>query len=166
MLKTTANIVASKNVARGAGPLLATLHPKIAIADMLQDPKAWPAGTGMYSTQRLGDDILRDDHFWLEPISIREPAEVVGLKVSVQGLEFMFFAFPPDKMQSAFPHALYRPGSITFVHPRNRNRIELSWVDRVAHGPIELTFRSTAGDLLAAGAPLPPNNIRRRDQFR
>jgi hypothetical protein len=54
VLKTTANIVASKNVARGGGPLLATLHPKIAIADMLQDPKAWPAGTGSITCSGSG----------------------------------------------------------------------------------------------------------------
>jgi hypothetical protein len=129
---------------------------------MLQDPQKWPEGAGLYFTQRLGDDIFRDDHFWLEPLSIKERAEFFGMRMSVEGLEFMLLAVSPDSLDA---RDLYRPGKITFVHQQTQNRIELSWVDGLTHKPIELTFRATAGDLIATGRPLPPNTIRRPEEF-
>jgi hypothetical protein len=162
MLKTLANIIASKTASRGGERLLGALHPRVSVAEMLEHPKNWASGTGLYFAQRLGEQLFRDDHFWLEPISIREPAEFCGMKVSVQGLEFLFLAVSPDTVDA---RDLYRPGRMAFIHQQTRNIIELSWVDMLAHGPIELTFTGTAGDFIASGKPMPPNTIRRPEEF-
>ena len=111
--------------------------------------------------------LLRDDHFWLEPISIKEPAEVIWMKASVQGLGFCLLVVPPDAVQGTeVAQWDFRPGKFSFLHGHTRNVIEFSWNDKVVHTNVELTFKSTVGERLATGNPLPPSSVRRPGEFR
>lgn len=166
MLKTLANMVASKNLMRDGNQIASAFHPRVDTAGMLQDVQLWPRTTGIYFTMSLNEEIHRDEHFWLEPLSIREPAEVCGMKVSVQGLGFTFLAVAPDVVDGTeLAKANYRPKMIRFVHADVHNIIELSWDDGLVHTDIELTFKSTVGELLASGKPLPPSSIRRPEEI-
>jgi hypothetical protein len=167
MLKTLANMVASKSVARGANRITSVFHRKVDVAELLHNPRAWLPTTGLYFTPCLTEQILRDDHFWLEPMSIKEPAEVVGMKASIQGLGFCFLVVPPDAVQGTeVVRWNFRPRKFSFVHGHMRNIIEFSWSDKVGHTDVELTFTSTVGDWLATGNPLPPGSVRHPDEFR
>jgi hypothetical protein len=149
MLKTLANMVASRNIARDANRITSVFHRKVDIAGLLQDVQAWSPTTGIYFAPRLTEEVLRDDHFWLEPMSI-EPAEVIGMKASVQGLGFCLLVVPPDAVQGTeVAQWNYRPRKFTFLHGNMRNIIEFSWNDKVVHTDVELTFKSTVGERLA-----------------
>lgn len=159
MFKTMANMIASKSLAHDGKVLTSTFHSKVQVATMLTDISGWLPGTGMYLMLRKGEEIARGDHFWLEPYTIRDPAEVVGMKTSMQGLEFTFLGLPMDK-GSAGIQGIYRPKSIQFVHGKTCNTIEFSWDDGLPHIDVELQFSSTVGDRIASGRLLPPNYVK------
>lgn len=162
LLKTLANMVASKNIARDGDRITSVFHPRADVATLLTNVNSWPRAAGMYFIGKKEEIIFRDDHFWLEPLTIREPAEVVGMKASMQGLEFCFLIVPPDA-GTAVVSGNFRPKSASFVHQDVRNCIEFSWDDGLPHADIELKFKSTFGERLASGEPLPAKIVRRMD---
>ena len=159
-LKTLLAMGASKNFARNGKRLPAIFHSRIDAAALLQDPQGWPIGAGMYFSQVVGDDLLRGDHFWMAPLTLPHTDEICGMKASVQGLSFTFCAVVPDNTENIPLMTMgYRPDRIVFRVGAVDNIVELSWDDGQPHGPIELTFASTAGELAATGRPMPRNAV-------
>jgi hypothetical protein len=69
----------------------------------------------------IGEEIYRDDHFWLEPFSIRKPAEIVGMRVSIQGLAFISLRSRPTQFRGQslsapiFGHAALSSPTVGFA---------------------------------------------------
>jgi hypothetical protein len=59
LLKTAKAAAVSKNLARGRTPLSGAFSRDSALLDMLDDPRHWPEGAGLYCTMNAGDRIGR-----------------------------------------------------------------------------------------------------------
>lgn len=153
-LKTLLAMANSNNLSRDGTRLPPRFHPKINPISLLENPKSWPWGAGLYFSQKLGDEFTREDNFHLAPITKIDTHEIAGLQVKIQGISFSFFALAPDVVKnSPLEKALYRPGKLIFDIGKVTNSIELSWEDNAAkHGAVKMTLTATVGDRAKANA--------------
>ncbi|WP_456815613.1 hypothetical protein [Bradyrhizobium sp. USDA 4508] len=70
LLKTAKAAAVSKNLARGRERLSGTFSRDAAILDMLDDPRHWPDGAGLYCVMNTGDTLLNQSRFQLQPLTI------------------------------------------------------------------------------------------------
>jgi hypothetical protein len=159
LLKTLAGFAASQNLANKGEKLPGTFHPLVSVSRMLEDVTTWPPTAGLYFTQKLGQEFLRGDHFWMAPLS-NEASDLAGVIVSIQGFQFTFLAMPtqasPEVVKKS---AVYRPQQIVFNMPQTRNVIELSWNERRDHAQIQATFGMTNAERMAKGLPPTANTV-------
>lgn len=143
--KTLLVMAYSNNFMSEGVKLAPILHPTINPETLLEDPKAWPWGSGLYFLPRLGDTIKSASNFHLAPITKFDTKEIGGLQVVIQGLSFSFFALAPNITRDSSLHkALYRPGKLQFKNANITNTIHLSWEDGAKkHGHIEMTSTPT-----------------------
>lgn len=147
LLKTLFNFAYSKSLLNSGKPLLPLFHSTIDPVFLLENPASWPAGTGIYFLQNVGDRVTRNDEFALAPISMRDTNELIGMKISVQGLVFDLLLVPREITQSTNAPGVYRPGSLSFIYEDYQNQVLLSWADDAPHAEVRLQFESTIPDM-------------------
>ena len=69
LLKTAKAAAASRNLARGRERLTGTFARDEAILDMLDDPRHWPEGAGLYCTMNTGDLTENTARFQFQPLT-------------------------------------------------------------------------------------------------
>lgn len=155
MLKTAAGLAASKNLSSDGVPLPGDFHHKVNILSLLSDPTSWKHPMGLFFTQRLGEEFLRNDHFGIAPISRIDTKEIVGVRIDLQGLQFSLLLTSLDAFdKSPLAKAIYRPGRLSFRHKLLTNNIQLSWDDAHTHGSVNMEFIMTHGERVAQSAKL------------
>lgn len=147
LLKTLFGFAYSKSLVNNGQPLLPTFHSMIDPISLLENPASWPASTGIYFIQNVGDKVTRNDEFALAPISMRETNELIGMKISVQGLVFDLLLVPREITQSTNAPGAYRPGSLSFTYKDHQNQVLISWADDALHAEVRLQFESTIPEL-------------------
>jgi hypothetical protein len=146
LLKTLLNFAYSKSLLNSGKPLLPLFHSTIDPISLLEYPASWPAGAGIYFIQNVGDRVTRNDEFALAPLSMRETNELIGMKISVQGLVFDLLLVPREIAQNANTPGVYRPASLNFIYEDYQNQVLLSWADDALDAEVRLQFESTASD--------------------
>jgi hypothetical protein len=133
LLKTAKAAAVSKNLARGREPLSGAFSRDEAILDMLDAPRYWPEGAGLYCTMNTGDLTENTPRFQFQPLT-NEHDDIEALAVNILGFRFVLLLEAPDL--SKYPglrDAKYRPGRIVISYPTSTNWVTLSWDDGKAH---------------------------------
>src|SRR5262249_40046636 len=133
LLKTIKALATSKNLGRGRLPLSGVFASDVRVLDMLDDPKRWSDGAGLYCVMNTGDLMENHNRFQIQPYT-NEKDEISGLAVSIMGLVFVLMLEPPNVAKNPeFNSAKYRPGEIFLSSPFSANRIAISWSDGRLH---------------------------------
>lgn len=133
LLKTAKAAAVSKNLARGRTRLSGTFSRDSAILDMLDDPRHWPEGAGLYCTMNTGDTMFNHPRFQLQPLTNTEE-DIEALALGILGFGFVLLLEPLDVGKYPFLRgAKYRPGRITISYPTATNWLTLSWEDGRVH---------------------------------
>jgi hypothetical protein len=108
--------------------------------DMLDDPRHWPEGAGLYCTMNTGDLTEDTPRFQLQPFTNeRDDIEILGF--NILGFRFVLLFEAPDLTK--YPDlrdARYRPGRIVISYPKSTNWVTLSWEDDKAHEALILQW--------------------------
>lgn len=140
LLKTAKVLAVSNNLARGREPISGAFSRDGAILDMLDDPRHWPEGAGLYCTMNTGDRTVNHSRFQLQPLTNAQD-DIEALRLNMLGLGFALLLEPPD--ESKFPNlqkARYRPNRIVISYPTSTNWVTLSWDDNKAHEALTVQF--------------------------
>jgi hypothetical protein len=140
LLKTAKAIAVSKNLARGRKPLPGAFSRDTAILDMLDDPRHWPAGAGLYCTMNTGDRAINNQRFQLQPLTNSEES-IEALALNILGLSFVLLLEPLDEGKYPFLRgARYRPARIIVAYPSSTNWLTMSWEDGKVHEELTMQF--------------------------
>ena len=138
LLKTAKAAAVSKNLARGGVRLSGTFARDEAILDMLDDPRHWPEGSGLYCAMWPGDVTENNVRFQLQPFT-NERDEIDAIAINVFGFRFALLLDVPDWAKwPSFRHAKLRPGQITISYPNSKSIITISWIDGRRHEDLTL----------------------------
>jgi hypothetical protein len=146
LLKTLFGFAYSESLRNIGKPLLPIFHSMIDPVSLLGNPASWPAGTGIFFIQNVGDRVTRNDEFALAPISLSESNELIGMKISVQGLIFDLLLVPREIALSTNAPGAYRPSSLSFIYKDYQNQVLISWSDDASHAEVRLQFESTISE--------------------
>ena len=112
LLKTAKAAAVSKNFARGRERLSGAFSRDEAILDMLNSPRQWPDGAGLYCVMNTGDLTVNHRRFQFQPLT-NDQEEIEALALNILGLRFVLLLDPPDVGKYPFlREAKYRPGRI------------------------------------------------------
>ncbi|WP_316187747.1 MULTISPECIES: hypothetical protein [unclassified Bradyrhizobium] len=140
LLKTAKAAAVSKNLARGRAPLSGAFSRDAALLDMLDDPRYWPDGAGLYCTMKAGDRTLNHSRFQLQPLT-NDQEDIEALAVNILGLSFVLLLEPLEESKYPFLRgARYRPGRIVIAYPAATNWLTMSWEDGRAHDSMTMQF--------------------------
>ena len=88
LLKTIKALAVSGNLARGRQRLSGDFSSDIQVLDMLDDPKKWPKGAGLYCIMLAGQMTQNYNRFQIAPyMNARD--ELSGLGINIMGLDFV-----------------------------------------------------------------------------
>jgi hypothetical protein len=136
LLKTAKAAAVSKHLARGREPLSGVFSRDEAILDMLDAPRHWPEGAGLYCTMNTGDPTENMPRFQFQPFT-NERDDIEALAFNIFGLRFVLLLEAPDlNKYPGLRGAKYRPGRIVISYPTSTNWVTLSWDDGKAHEPL------------------------------
>ena len=133
MLKTLFALAHGKILAREGRLLPKEFYGSIDEVRLLTNPTAWPARSGLYSMQLVGELITQKNQLDVAPITMPGIDELIGLRFSILGLSFDFLADWPRNIDSGSKPALHRPGRLTFRHGSIVNEVLVSWIDDLEH---------------------------------
>jgi hypothetical protein len=103
------------------------------ILNMLDDPRHWPDGAGLYCIMNTGDLTENTARFQLQPLT-NEQDDIEALAFNIMGFRFFLLLEAPDPTKYAFlSGAKYRPGRIVISYPTSTSWVTLSWEDNKAH---------------------------------
>lgn len=140
LLKTAKAAAVSKSLARGRALLSGAFSRDAALLDMLDDPRHWPEGAGLYCTMNTGDRTFNHTRFQLQPLTNAQE-DIEALALNILGLSFVLLLEPPDEGKYPFlSGARYRPGRIIIAYPASINWLTMSWDDGRAHQPLTMQF--------------------------
>jgi hypothetical protein len=140
LLKTAKAAAVSRNFARGGAPLSGAFARDAAILDMLDDPRHWPDGAGLYCTMNTGDRTFNHTRFQFQPLTNAQD-DIEALALNILGLGFVLLLEPLDESKYPFLRgAKYRPGRVVISYPTSTNWLTLSWDDGRAHQPLTMQF--------------------------
>ena len=140
LLKTAKAAAVSKNLARGRAPLSGAFSRDAALLDMLDDPRHWPEGSGLYCTMNMGDRTLNHSRFQLQPLTNAQE-DIEALALNILGLGFVLLLEPLDESKYPFLRgARYRPGRIVISYPASTNWLTMSWDDGRTHKSMTMQF--------------------------
>jgi hypothetical protein len=131
LLKTIKAMAVSGNLARGQQRLSGAFASDIQVLDMLDDPRGWPQGAGIYCTMNEGEVTYNHNRFQLAP-HMNAHDELNGLGINIMGLHFLLMLEPPNDALF-LQRATFRPGQIMITSANAKNRIEISWEDGKRH---------------------------------
>ncbi|MBI5323065.1 MAG: hypothetical protein HZB49_26855 [Bradyrhizobium sp.] len=107
---------------------------------MLDDPREWPEGAGLYCTMNTGDRTFNHTRFQLQPLTNAQE-DIEALALNILGLGFVLLLEPLDESKYPFLRgARYRPGRIVISYPTSTNWLTMSWDDGRAHEPLTMQF--------------------------
>jgi hypothetical protein len=133
VLKTAKAAAVSRNLARGREPLSGAFSRDEAILDMLDDPRHWPDGAGLYCTMNTGDMTENTPRFQFQPLT-DEHDDINALAINIMGFRFVLLLETPDMSKYPFlTGARYRPSRILISYPTSTNWVTLSWDDDKKH---------------------------------
>ena len=133
LLKTAKAAAVSRNLARGRERLSGAFSRNDAILDMLDDPRHWPEGAGLYCVMNTGDMTENMPRFQFQPFT-NERDEIEALAVNILGFRFVLLLEAPDLIKyPGMRDAKYRPGRILISYPTSTNWATLCWDDGKAH---------------------------------
>ena len=130
MLKVAAVVATSGNFSKAGSRSHARLHPSIQLAEYLQDPSAWPRQSGLYIRGHLGMDVGFRQSIEIAPLIHEETDSIVGMNLSLRGLEFILPASTPPGFEALLQGTMYRPPKLSNNLPGGRSQLRLSWRDR------------------------------------
>lgn len=140
LLKTAKATAVSRNLARGGEPLSGAFARDEALIAMLDDPRHWPEGAGLYCLMDTGERTENTVRFQLQPL-INEHDDIDALAFNIMGLRFVLLLGSHDLAKYPFlTDAKYRPGRIVIAYPTSTNWITLSWEDNKAHDSLALQW--------------------------
>ena len=100
---------------------------------MLDAPRHWPKGAGLYCIMNTGDLTENTPRFQFQPFT-NERDDIEALAVDILGFRFVFLLEGADlNKYSGLRDAKYRPGRIVISYPSSTNWVTLSWDDSKAH---------------------------------
>jgi hypothetical protein len=133
LLKTAKAAAVSRSLARGGERLSGSFARDGAILDMLDDPRHWPEGAGLYCTMSTGDLSENSARFQLQPLT-NENDDIEALAFNIMGFRFVLLLETHDLSKYPFlSGAKYRPGRIAISYPTSTSWVTLSWEDNKAH---------------------------------
>ena len=140
LLKTAKAAAVSKNFARGRERLSGAFSRDDAILDMLDNPRQWPDGAGLYCIMNTGDTTVNHPRFQLQPLT-NDQDDIEALALSILGLRFVLLLEPLDLSKYPFlREAKYRPGRIVISYPAATNWLTMSWEDGKPHEHLTVQF--------------------------
>ena len=133
LLKTAKAAAVSRYLARGRERLSGTFTRDEAILEMLDDPRHWPEGAGLYCTMSTGDLTESTLRFQLQPLT-NEHDDIEALAINIIGFRFVLLLEACDLNKYPFlSGAKYRPGRIVISYPTSTSWVTLSWADNTVH---------------------------------
>lgn len=133
LLKTAKAAAVSKNLARGRERLSGVFSLDGAILDMLDDPRHWPEGAGLYCTMNTGDLAENRPRFQFQPLT-NDQNDIEALGINILGIRFVLLLEAQDLTKYPFlREARYRPGRIVVSYPSSTNWVTISWDDGKTH---------------------------------
>ena len=142
LLKTAKAAAVSKNLARGRERLSGAFSRDEALLDMLDDPRHWPEGAGLYCTMNTGDMTENTPRFQFQPLT-NDDDEIEALAINIMGFRFVLLLEALDLNKYPFLQgARYRPSRILISYPASTNWVTLSWEDGKAHKKFTVQWRS------------------------
>ena len=133
ILKTAKSAAVSRYLARGRERLSGTFARDREILDMLDDPRNWPEGAGLYCIMNAGDLTENTVRFQFQPLT-NERDDIEALAINIMGFRFVLLLEAPDFTKYSFLNgAKFRPGRIIISHPTSTCWITLSWEDDKVH---------------------------------
>jgi hypothetical protein len=141
LLKTAKAVAVSKNFARGRERLSGVFSRDEAILEMLDSPRQWPDGAGLYCVMNTGDMTVNHSRFQLQPLT-NDQDEIAALALNILGLRFVLLLEPVDLGKYPFlREAKYRPGRIVISYPSSATHwVTMSWDDGKAHDTLTIQF--------------------------
>jgi hypothetical protein len=140
LLKTAKAAAVSKNFARGRERLSGAFSRDDAILDMLDSPRQWPDGAGLYCIMNTGDTTVNHPRFQLQPLT-NEQDDIEALALNILGLRFVLLLEPLDPGKYPFlREAKFRPGRIVISYPSATNWVTMSWDDGRVHEHLKVQF--------------------------
>jgi hypothetical protein len=140
LLKTAKAAAVSRNLARGRERLSGAFSQDEAILDMLDSPRQWPDGAGLYCMMNTGDTTVNHPRFQLQPLT-NDHDDIEALALNILGLRFVLLLEPLDTSRYPFlREARYRPGRIVISYPSSTNWVTMSWDDGKAHEHLTVQF--------------------------
>lgn len=132
LLKTAEAAAVSRNLAHGRERLSGAFSRDAAILDMLDDPRHWPEGAGLYCTMNTGDVTGNMPRFQFQPLT-NEHDDIEALAINIMGFRFVLLLKAHDLKYPFLHGARYRPARILISYPTSTNWITLSWEDGKPH---------------------------------
>lgn len=100
---------------------------------MLDDPRHWPDGAGLYCAMNAGDLTENHARFQIQPFT-NDHGDIEALGLNILGLRFALLLQTPDfSKYSMLREAKYRLGRIIISYPASTKWITMSWDDGNAH---------------------------------
>lgn len=133
LLKTAKAAAVSKNLARGRERLSGAFACDTTLLDMLDDPRHWPEGAGLYCIMNTGDLTENTLRFELQPLT-NDDDEIEALAFNIMGFRFVLLLEAPDVNRYPFLQgARFRPSRFLISYPASTNWLTLSWEDGKPH---------------------------------
>ena len=133
LLKTAKAAAASRNLARGRERLSGAFSRDAVLLDMLDDPRHWPEGAGLYCTMNIGDVTENTPRFQFQPLT-NEHGEIEALAINIMGFRFVLLLEAADlNRYPGLRGAKYRPNRFLISYPTSTNWLTLSWEDDKLH---------------------------------
>lgn len=139
ILKTAKAASAARYLARGRERLSGIFSIDAAILDMIDDPRHWPDGAGLYCTMPTGTSTEDSARFQMQPLSDVKD-EIVAMAVNVMGIRFVLLLEQFDAAKHVFlTGAKFRPARVVVSYPEtSTNWLTMSWEDGKHHEHLTL----------------------------
>ncbi|MCO5081118.1 MAG: hypothetical protein M9955_05600 [Rhizobiaceae bacterium] len=140
LLKTAKAAAVSRNLARGGERLSGAFSRDALLLDLLDDPRHWSGGAGLYCTMNTGDMTENTLRFQFQPLT-NEHDEIEALAINIMGLRFVLLFEEADLNKYPWLRdAKYRPGRFLISYPTSTNWLTLSWEDDRSHEDLTLQW--------------------------
>jgi hypothetical protein len=133
LLKTAKAAAVARYLARGRERLSGAFARDSVILDMLDDPRHWPKGAGLYCVMNEGDRTGNTVRFQFQPFT-NEHDEIEAFGFNIMGFRFVLLLGTADETKYAWLNgARYRPGRLVILRPKSTCWLTMSWDDDRSH---------------------------------
>lgn len=140
LLKTAKALAVSGNLTKGKERLSGAFARDHALIGMLDEPRNWPEGAGLYCLMNGGDLMVNHSRFQLVPWTNNRD-EIIALQINILGFTFLLVLEPLNSEEyPLLANAKYRPKRIEIVHPTSLSWVTISWQDGHTHDVLRVEF--------------------------